>query len=535
MLAAERSRGTCDGEPRVLVDVTTSLMLAGSPPVGISRVEGEIARRLLLSTDIRPIPVVFRYDDGLLFALNPEQVARIFLAEPIAAAEGPPPRAPDSSSVEAAAESPPRPLAVEPRRTLAVELRLRVTAGLRRTARASVEYMPNALREDMRAILIHARQIVRTIFYSGRGSVPVPSGRGSVPVPSGRGSVPVPVGSVPIPIGSVPVPISAQPNYVAALRDQILPTLRMVVYPRPGDVLWTAGLYSNFVPLRTIAEMRVRTGLRVVTTCYDLIRVMHPQFNAAAMGAELFTADTVALLDASDLVLAISESTRRDLQDFAARLGRGVPATQVIRLGSNLAMRDTRSEHQDGASLPLDLGRRCFALAVGTVEPRKNYGLLLRIWERLAADPSFPLDLVIVGRRGFGAEDSILEIERSPLFGSRILWLESCPDETLRRLYDACHLVLYPSFVEGWGLPIVEALSLGRHVIASDRGAMIEASQGYGQLLDPEDEDAWTEAIAAASTAPRIEVILPDPPDWDITAAMVDKHLRRLLAKCVES
>jgi len=107
----------------------------------------------------------------------------------------------------------------------------------------------------------------------------------------------------------------------------------MVVHTRSGDVLWTASLYGNFVPLRTIAEMHAQSGLRVVTSCYC---VTHPQSNPSSMGAELFMADAVALLDSSDIVLTISERTRRELLALAARLEREAPAVQVLQTDSGL-------------------------------------------------------------------------------------------------------------------------------------------------------------------------------------------------------
>jgi glycosyltransferase involved in cell wall biosynthesis len=364
------------------------------------------------------------------------------------------------------------------------------------------------VREDVRGILIHAREIARTIIYG-----------------SDRPRQARTLAAFPAPDWSE---VQAHPPYSPALRDEILPTLRMVVHPRPGDVLWTAGLYRNFIPLRIIGEMRVKTGLRVVTTCYDLFRVTHPQFNPPGMPAELFVADTIALLDASDLVLAISESTQRELLSFARRGGRNPPTVRVIRLGSDIRVGRARAEIGVGPALPEVLTGRRFALAVGTVEPRKNYELLLRVWQQLVADPSFVLDLVIVGRRGFGAEDTALAIESSPLIGSRILWLENCPDDVLALLYDKCHILLYPSFGEGWGLPVTEALSFGREVITSNRDGIIEAGLGRAQLLDPEDDQSWAAAIAKAAAKPRIRGTLSDLPSWDETAAAVEQQLRQI-------
>jgi glycosyltransferase involved in cell wall biosynthesis len=97
----------------------------------------------------------------------------------------------------------------------------------------------------------------------------------------------------------------------------------------------------------------------------------------------------------------------------------------------------------------------------------------------------------------------------------------------LRQLYEQCHFVLYPSFMEGWGLPVTEALSLGRHVIASDQGALPEAGLGLAHLLHPADEAGWAAAIAEAAAAPRRTNVPPNSPTWDEAATSVAAALRR--------
>jgi hypothetical protein len=285
-----RSRGD-GGIHRVFVDITASLMLASQRQVGISPVEDEIARRLLLFSTFNFIPVVFG-NGGLLFALNPEQVATIFSSKPVAdsqelrrrkRASSLPGKWDAAAAKEREADRQPRILA---------RLKSLLTSQLRYAARVFITLMPYAVREDVLTILIHARRIVRTLIH--RHSDPVAA---SIPAHS------------------------------------ILPTLQMVVHPRSGDVLWTAGPYNEFVPLRAIGEMRARSGLRVVAGCY---RLAHPRSNSSSMAAELFMADAVALLDASDLVLALSERTRRELFALAARLGRESPAVQLLQIGSGL-------------------------------------------------------------------------------------------------------------------------------------------------------------------------------------------------------
>jgi glycosyltransferase involved in cell wall biosynthesis len=327
---------------------------------------------------------------------------------------------------------------------------------------------------------------------------------------------------------SPPADSTPPPPPLPPLRDQIIPELRAVVHPCKEDIFWTAGLYSNFVPLQTLGfvplqtlgEIRKKTGLKVVTTFYDLIRVTHPQFNPASMSADWFAADAIAMLDNSDLVFAISNWSRSQLLEFAKQVGRPAPEVVAIPLGCDLSTRERPT------ALVSNLLQRRFALSVGTIEPRKNYALLLSIWEKLCDNPAFQMDLAIVGRPG--GESSVAEITNSPLFNRRIHWWRHCTDATLRQLYESCHLFVYPSFVEGWGLPVTEALALGCPVMASARGAIPEASYGLAQLLDPSDEKAWTEAISTAARKRRGGKILEKPPTWDAAAAAVANRLAQL-------
>ncbi|MCA0023551.1 MULTISPECIES: glycosyltransferase family 1 protein [unclassified Mesorhizobium] len=482
--------GSVEASPRVFVDVTTSLMLAGQTRIGISRVEGELARRLINTSEFNAIPVVFR-PDGVILALSREQADRIFNATPIYEAP--------SVSVLGEMASSDIPLSMasgDSGSALAAQLRLRVTGAMRRICLAAIARTPASIRDDVRAILIHMRQIARRALY--RNKAPAPG---------------------------IPAPLAG--SRFAPLRDEVLPALRAVVYPRHSDVLWTAGLYSNFVPLRRIGEIRKRTGLRVVTTCYDLIRVTHHQYNPSSMHADLFAADAVAMLDTSDLVFAISDWSRRELVAFSNRVGRPVPEIKVIQLGSDLS--EPLSQTDLIVDLPFGLSDRRFGLTVGTIEPRKNYRLLLRIWERLSKDPNFLLDLVIVGRPGFESDESVLELTGSPLFGRRIHWLRDCSDGTLRHLYQASDVLVYPTFVEGWGLPVTEALSFGCPVIASDRGAIPEAGHSLVQLLDPNDEESWAKTIAQVRPRQHAEPLLKNPPTWDAAAAQVEKQLMRFM------
>jgi hypothetical protein len=268
---------------------------------------------LLLFSNLNFIPVVFG-NDGLLFALSPEQVALVFSSKSVANSEENRPRKQVNSRPAAECND----AAAKGRKAHRKPGTVPIRRMLRHAALVLIAWMPQAVSEDVRAILVHARQLAGTII-----SPAVREEVSAILIHARR---------------IVRTMIYRHPGPIAASipARSVLQALQMVVHPRSGDVLWTAGPHNTFVPLRTIGEMRARSGLRVVTTCDDVIRVTHLQSNPSSRGAELFMTDAVGLLDASDLVLAVSERTRRELLALAARLGREPPAIQTLQTGSGL-------------------------------------------------------------------------------------------------------------------------------------------------------------------------------------------------------
>jgi glycosyltransferase involved in cell wall biosynthesis len=236
------------------------------------------------------------------------------------------------------------------------------------------------------------------------------------------------------------------------------------------------------------------------------------------------------LLDECDLAFCISASSQRDFIEFAAAMGRRKPATEILRLGANVPAAP-RPDEFSYPNLRDRLRRGRFALTVGTFEVRKNYRLLIDLWHELAVDHTFDLDLVIVGMAGWGVEETLQQLRASPLLGSRIFWLQGVSDAGLSWLYETCHLLLYPSLYEGWGLPIVEALQRKRPVIASNRGAVPEAALGAATIIDPDDRSAWRNAIIAEALTARRQVLVRDIPTWDDASQAVRHRLSDLVSQ----
>ncbi len=134
-----------------------------------------------------------------------------------------------------------------------------------------------------------------------------------------------------------------------------------------------------------------------------------------------------------------------------------------------------------------------YFLCLGTLEPRKNIAVVLQAWREVRRD--IPIDLVIAGRRRADAP----EIPREP----GLCLPGEVPDESLAELYSGATASLYPSFYEGFGLPVLEAMQCGTMVVTSRDPAITEAAGGAAVQVDARDVSGWAEAMRAAATRPE--------------------------------
>jgi glycosyltransferase involved in cell wall biosynthesis len=139
-----------------------------------------------------------------------------------------------------------------------------------------------------------------------------------------------------------------------------------------------------------------------------------------------------------------------------------------------------------------------YVLFLGTLEPRKNIGGLLKAFEQLLQSPrgargGHPPELVLAGGAADEAQPWLDRIAQPPLRGS-VRWIGYVNPSDRYALYQGARMLVLPSFEEGFGLPVIEAMTVGVPVVASNRGALPEVLGDAGPLVDPDD----TEALAAA-------------------------------------
>lgn len=263
-----------------------------------------------------------------------------------------------------------------------------------------------------------------------------------------------------------------------------LPRLSRLL-PRSGDTFVGVShmALQKDGPVRT---MVARTGIRPVFLLHDIIPISHPEY--AVPTAEAKHHDRVqTMLMHAHLLIANSEDTRRVALRYAEAKGFRMPDSIVSHLGLEPVW------HQP--ITPVEAQHPYF-LCVGTIEPRKNHLLLLNVWRRLVerhgdAAPK----LVVVGRRGWENEQVVDMLERSRDIRDHIIECADLPDAALKSLMAGARALLFPSFVEGYGLPLAEAMAARLPVIASNIAVFRELAGIGPDYLDPLDGLGWLQAV----------------------------------------
>lgn len=254
-----------------------------------------------------------------------------------------------------------------------------------------------------------------------------------------------------------------------------------------------------------------RNHLRGVYLVHDLIPLLHPEY--CRFGEEAKHRRRVEnILRSAHGLIGNSQATIDDLAFFAAAQGLPMPPAVAAWIA--------------GSPLPPAVAAKSFDkphfITVGTIEGRKNHSLLLHIWKKLVR--SYGLDaplLVIVGQRGWEAGHALAMLDRAVDLKDHVLEMGACDDHTLAGLIAGARALLMPSFAEGFGLPVAEALQLGTPVIASDLPVFREFAGSIPTYLDPLDGAGWRSAIinftGDSHERERQLQSMGDykPPDWD--------------------
>ena len=234
----------------------------------------------------------------------------------------------------------------------------------------------------------------------------------------------------------------------------------------------------------------VSGGIPTLLTVHDLSFAHYPEVFPEPLVRYLNTVVPWSVGRASH-ILADSQATKDDLVALW-----DTPAEKVTVLYSGVDPRFRPVESGEAITAVrqrYNLGDVPYILAVGTVQPRKNYQMLIRAFAPLAGKCTH--NLIIAGGKGWLYDEMMAEVGRQGLDG-RVHFIGFVADDDLPALYSGAALYVFPSLYEGFGLPLLEAMGCGVPILTSDASSLPEVAGNAAVQLSPHDEAAWTAAMS---------------------------------------
>ena len=271
-----------------------------------------------------------------------------------------------------------------------------------------------------------------------------------------------------------------------------------------------------------------RPDVQAVFFVHDLLPFDYPEYFRPGYHA-IFTRRFATLAQRGTAFIVSTTVVRDKLEKALGAVHLPIVPIHVAALPSPLGLAES-------SAVAREMPARPYFLLVSTIEPRKNHLLILNIWRELAArlGDATPR-LVLVGSHGWEDEQILDMLDRCEAIAPHVVRSARLSRQALALLVASAQAVLMPSFDEGYGLPLVEALGLGTPVIASDIATFREVAHGHALLLSPLDGIAWQNAVVALASrespawqAAKAKAESFRAPDWDGYFRGVDEFLNSL-------
>ena len=286
----------------------------------------------------------------------------------------------------------------------------------------------------------------------------------------------------------------------------------------------TDAIFQNRQQLRRFKA----DGGRMWFLVHDILPLSHPNWftPSSRVRYRRWLRVCAALADGFFCVSpVVAEQLKCVLSERYARTA--LPRIEVVQLGSNFTSADRKSclsDLPDAPGLDSELFLRA-ALVVGTLEPRKGHADVLDAYDRLWGD-GHQLPLILIGKPGWNTFSLQSRIRRHPQHGRLLFWLENVDDHALHAAYRHCRLAIVPSYAEGYGLPLDEALALGASVLARDIPVFRRHDEtAVSYFAADAGADSIAAHILAKQQGEKPRQVLPPLRQWEETARQVAREL----------
>jgi glycosyltransferase involved in cell wall biosynthesis len=316
----------------------------------------------------------------------------------------------------------------------------------------------------------------------------------------------------------------AQQMAASWAREPLGPMLQRWSRKRP--VVYLRASLDGLERTEPIERLKAAADVKMIVLCHDIIPFDFPEFVRPAARKQ-FEERLKTLSRSADGIIA---SSHYSAERLSGALWPRRPKMTVAHIGMDPPPPDPGGDLPALADVP-------FFLVISTIEARKNHHLLLNVWRRIVEERgSAAPRLVIAGKRGWEAQAPIAMLDRADVLRGHVYEAGPVPDAALDLLRRRARAVLMPSFVEGFGMPVTEALAVDTPVIASDIPVFREIATGSAELIDPIDGPAWQRAIleyaepgSARLAAARDRACRFEPARWDAYFRSVEAFIAEVI------
>ncbi|VTZ48914.1 Glycosyl transferase group 1 [Methylocella tundrae] len=258
------------------------------------------------------------------------------------------------------------------------------------------------------------------------------------------------------------------------------------------DSLFIGGAFWLNKGIADLCERTAANSANLIVLFHDLIPLSMPAFTGHDFSRQYREALRLPahFVVTTELNRSELKRARREIDQSPART-----CSSVVPLADEFPGSE-RNERAGLASPRLAiLEGRDFVLCVGTIEIRKNHHALLGVWNELAEERGAALPkLVVAGRRGWKAEATLMQLEALAQ-GGPVVFIEAPTDDELRWLYASCLFTAFPSFFEGWGLPVGESFWFGKPCAASNSKSIAPVARDLCVSFSPHHREDMKEAL----------------------------------------
>lgn len=262
------------------------------------------------------------------------------------------------------------------------------------------------------------------------------------------------------------------------------------------DSVWNTQLKRSY-----LFPILKQNGVKIVTQIYDLIPITHPQFCHENTTAN-FMVYVGANLRYADLIITSAETTVKVLNELTDKIGLERKKSAVVTLSSDFS-NNGKSDEKDVVDPDVKkiADKGDYLLMLGTIEPRKNHSIVIDALESGLAESG--IKVIFAGRIGWNVKELEKRIRKHPLYNKSLFFVEKPNDATVDHLYKNAFAVAFPTFNEGFGLPIIEAFMRGTPVVASDIDVLHEVAGDFADYFDPNDKDDLIRCVRELKNDPE--------------------------------